>query len=245
MRFLLFTHYAPLAAMGDIAPGERRMGFARPARSGILGLVAAALGMARDHPDQPALERSLLYAVRTDAAGRPFVDYHTAQTPQQRKGLTFATRRAELNAESLNTVLSTREWRSDALYTVALWEREGAAVTLDAVMAALARPRFALYAGRKAGPLGLPLAPRIVEAESLIAAFAADDPPEAQRRLIDQVVRVSRYRMAPAASEIAFDLDAPITPAPDRIEYRRDAVIDRARFQFGERAEGILRLDPR
>jgi CRISPR system Cascade subunit CasD len=245
MRFLLFTYYAPLAAMGDIAPGERRMGFARPARSAILGLVAAALGLARDDPGQPLLEGSFLYAVRTDVVGRPFVDYHTAQTPQQRKGQSYPTRRAELQAESLNTVLSTREWRSDALYTIALWERAGAAVTLDSVKVALGRPRFTLYAGRKAGPLGLPLAPRMVEADSLIAAFAHDELPDAQRTLVDRVVRGSRNRMTSGPSEIAFDLDAPITPPPDRIEHRRDAVTERARFQFGERAEGIfLRFDP-
>ena len=86
MRFLLFTYYAPMMAMGEIAPGERRMAFSRPARSAVLGLVAAALGLRRDDRAHADLERGLGYAVRTDSAGRPFTDYHTAQTPQQRRG---------------------------------------------------------------------------------------------------------------------------------------------------------------
>jgi CRISPR system Cascade subunit CasD len=242
MRFLLFTHYAPLAAMGDIAPGERRMGFARPARSAILGLVAAALGLTRDDPGQAVLERSLYYAVRTDAPGRPFVDYHTAQAPQQRKGLSFATRRAELEAANLNTILSTREWRSDSLYTIALWEKPDAGITLDEIEAALVRPRFTLYAGRKAGPFGLPLAPRIAEAGSLVDVFDRDPLPIPQLAMIDNLRIGSRRRMAGAGVEIAFDLDDRVTPPPTRIERRRDTPLDRVRFQFTERAEGILRL---
>ena len=45
--FLLFTLYAPLAALGEVAVGERRVSAARPARSAILGLLAAALGIER------------------------------------------------------------------------------------------------------------------------------------------------------------------------------------------------------
>ena len=47
MRFLLFTLYAPMGSFGEIAVGERRMSWARPGRSAILGLVAAAQGVDR------------------------------------------------------------------------------------------------------------------------------------------------------------------------------------------------------
>ena len=240
MRFLLFTYYAPMAAMGDIAPGERRMAFSRPARSAMLGLVAAALGLRRDDPGQVHLEEGLGYAVRADSAGRPFTDYHTAQTPQQRRGQVFPTRRDELAAETVNTVLSVREWRSDALYTIALWERAGAAIGLDAIAAALAHPRFVLYAGRKAGPLGLPLSPRLVAADSLLQAFTADQIPAERRRIIDRILRRVRPRGLGPGVEIAFDLDDGVAPDGDHIEMRRDAVMSRSRFQFGERAEGVV-----
>jgi CRISPR system Cascade subunit CasD len=242
MRFLLFSYYPLIGAMGEIAPGERRMAFSRPARSAVLGLIGAALGLRRDDPAHADLEHGLGYAVRTDSPGRPFTDYHTAQTPQQRRGTAFATRRDELAADTLNTVLSVREWRTDALYTIALWERVGAALGLDAVAAALNRPHFVLYAGRKAGPLGLPLAPRFVDAAGVLQAFAADPVPAEQRRIIDRVLQRARPRGSDALTEIAFDLDGGVAAEAEHVETRRDAVVSRARFQFGERREGVVLL---
>ena len=116
-----------MASFGEIAVGERRMSWPRPARSQVLGIVASALGITRvDEQEHVALERALGYGVRTDAPGRPLVDYHTAQTPKARRGQVFKTRRDELQAPQLATVLSTREWRIDSFFTVALWPRPGA-----------------------------------------------------------------------------------------------------------------------
>ena len=42
--FLTFALAAPLAAMGEIAVGERRGSWDRPGRSAVLGLIAAVLG---------------------------------------------------------------------------------------------------------------------------------------------------------------------------------------------------------
>ena len=161
MRFLLFTLYAPMGSYGEIAVGERRMSWARPGRSAVLGLVAAALGIERDDEDAHRnLEAGLYYAVRTDASGRPLIDYHTVQTPKARRGHRFATRREELQSDDLYTVLSRREWRSDACFTISLWARPDGAVDLEEIAGALRRPRLVLYMGRKSAPLGLPLNPR-------------------------------------------------------------------------------------
>ena len=177
MRFLLFTLYAPMGSFGEIAVGERRMSWARPGRSAVLGLVAAASGIERtDEDTHRNLEAGLWYAVRTDAPGRPFIDYHTAQTPKARRGRTFATRREELESDDLNTVLSSREWRSDACFTVSLWPRVEDAVDLDEMAGALRRPRFALYLGRKSAPLGLPLDPAVIEADTFMDAFDRRQP---------------------------------------------------------------------
>ncbi len=242
MQFLLFTLYAPMAAMGDIAPGERRMGFARPARSAILGLVAAALGYERDDPRHAELEDGLNFAVRTDVPGRPFTDYHTAQTPQQRKNAVFATRREELQAEDLNTVLSVREWRSDCLYTIALWPRAAAAMSLEGISDALRRPQFTLYFGRKAGPVALPLSPRLVTAEKLVEALAQDTLEGDRRKIVAYIEDLARSRARRYCVELAFDVHEGITPDPIRIETRRDGVANRGRHQFRERAEGICEV---
>ncbi len=239
MRFLLFTLYAPMGSFGEIAVGERRMSWARPGRSAVLGLVAAAQGIERTNEvAHHNLEAGLYYAVRTDAPGRPLIVYHTAQTPKARRGRIFATRRQELEADDLNTVLSSREWRVDACFTVALWPRLSEAVDLDEIAGALQRPRFALYVGRKSAPLGLPLNPEIIEANTFMEAFEARQPSEEERNIL-QRLRITGV----ATGEIAFDhdaLDTPGVPTEVRIERRRDAVLSRTRWQFADRLEAIV-----
>ena len=236
MRFLLFTLYAPMGAFGETAVGERRMGWARPGRSAVLGLVSAALGLERsDEEGHRNLEAGLYYAVRTDAAGRPFIDYHTAQTPKARKGRRSDTRREELESGDLHTVLSSREWRSDACFSVALWPRRTDAVDLNEIAAALRRPRFTLYLGRKSAPLGLPLNPAILEADTFMEAFTARRPNSEEESILDRI----SPRAGRQAREVAFDHDAPGAPGGARIERRRDAVVSRRRWQFTDRQEGV------
>lgn len=240
MRFLLFTLYAPMASFGEIAVGERRMSWARPGRSAILGLVGAAQGIEReDEAAHGRLEAALHYAVRTESPGRPLVDYHTAQTPKARRGRTFATRRAELESEALNTVLSTREWRTDACFTVALWPRSGRLVDLDKIAECLRFPAFVLYLGRKSAPLSLPLNPAIVEAETFMAAFGAREPTGAERTIL-RATQIDGM----ACGEIACDHDAPGAPVEGRIERRRDSAASRTRWQFADRLERVVFPEP-
>jgi CRISPR-associated Cas5-like protein len=140
---LVFVLHGPVAAFGGVAVGEQRGGQARPARSALLGLLAAALGIDRsDAAAHAAMEHGYGVAVRVDAPGVTFSDYHTAQVPPARRGERHATRRAELDARPLETILSRREYRTDSLFTVALWAREMAPVTLADLATALQQPHF-------------------------------------------------------------------------------------------------------
>jgi len=233
MRFLLFTLYAPMASLGEVAVGEQRMGWTRPARSAVLGLIAAARGIDRtDEAAHQHLEESLHYAVRTEASGRPFTDYHTAQVPSARRRRTFATRRDELRVDRLNTVLSTREWRTDAFFTAAVWPRPGHADDLDGLSQALDAPHYTLYLGRRAAPLGLPLSPIVVDAPSFVEAFAMREPTDVEREILE--------RVGPEETpEIACDYD--VEGLSDvRVERRRDGIASRSRWQFNDRLEAIL-----
>ena len=247
MQFLLFTLYAPMCSLGEIAVGERRMGWTRPGRSAVLGLTAAALGIRRgDDDSHRVLEDGLHYAVRTDAPGRPFIDYHTAQTPAARRGRTYPTRREELGAERINTVLSRREWRSDACFTVALWGRSGGNIELGDIAAALRKPQFALYLGRKSAPLGLPLDPELIEAGTFMDALAlrrpaavteVDDktPGALEARLLERL-----HHNPSVGREIAFDADAPGVRERGYTERRRDGIANRSRWQFQDREERVV-----
>ena len=245
MQFLLFTLYAPMAAFGEIAVGERRMSWSRPGRSAVLGLVAAAQGIDRkDEKAHKKLESSLHFAVRTDAPGRSLIDYQTAQAPPTRKGRRHATRREELQDDRLNTVLSFREWRVDAFHTVALWSCAGADANLAQTAKSLQYPAYVLYLGRKSAPLGLPLRPEVVSADTFLDAFNARVPNREEARILAGLRRVAGTGTGSGSGkEIAFDADVSISLQESHVQWRRDAVASRSRWQFMDRRERILLLN--
>ena len=239
MRFLTFTLYAPMCSLGEIAVGERRMGWSRPGRSAVLGLVAAARGILRtDRAGHDELESGLYYAVSTDAPGRPFVDYHTTQSARAAHGRVFRTRREQLEAPKLHTVLSFREWRSDAMFRVALWLRPGSRLDLGDLSDALRKPSFNLYLGRKSAPLGLPLDPQIVEADDVLGALTA------RKTNLEESALLDRVGGEPGALvQLACDGDAPGVPDGSRMERRRDSVVSRQRWQFADRLERVWEVE--
>ena len=182
-EFLLFTLYSPLAAMGEVAVSGRRPGWERPARSAIIGLVAAALGITRSQKKfHGALESQYGFAIQEDSSGVRMQDFHTTQTPKRVRGhkKEINTRFDELATDSsnLHTVVSHREYCSDAFFTVALWEGASSVNwSLKELMAALKEPVFVLYFGRKACPLGLPTNPAIIKAVDVVKAL--------QSRMVD------------------------------------------------------------
>lgn len=236
-RYLVFTLHASLAAFGAIAVGERRPTWDRPGRSAIFGLIAGALGIDRtDEAAQLALNDGYGVAIRTDAVGRMLTDYHTAQVPPSaRRRLRLPTRAAELAESELETVLTQREYRSDALHLVAIWPRSEAPYTLEELKAALCAPAYAPYVGRKSCPLALPLAPEVVEKDDVLAAFAARAASAAEPEL--------RLRQTLRATSGVVAMDAAAADAQHvlRIEQRRDSLASRKRWQFALRTEAILR----
>jgi len=245
-EFLLFRLYGPMAAWGDIAVGEQRPSAPHPSKSAVLGLVAAALGIRRDQDDaHRALANGYGFAVRVDAVGVPQRDYHTAQIPGSIARLKhLSTRRDEtLDRGNLYTVLSSRDYRCDAMYTPCLWPREGAPYPLSSLVGALKGPRFPLYLGRKSCPLALPLTPAWLTAETLDAALRVYDAqmPEAQRRFIKE-----RYLGQPSPGrDLYWEEDAVMAPGAVRYVHstpRQDIPLSRKRWQFSKRDEHYGRL---
>ncbi len=243
--FLLFSLWAPLAAFGDIAVGERRTGLERPGKSAVLGLVAAALGIDRtDEAAHRALHDGYGFAVRVDAPGTLLTDYHTAQVPPARRGRRWATRRAELAEPELDTVLSWREYRTDVRFTIALWPRQGAPYPPAALAEALGRPAYTLYLGRKACPLGAPPAALIAEAPTLSQALAAYD-----RHWQPRIEPLQRSRPKAVAdpavhADLASDLDLGPGLEVHQRRMRRDDPVSRRRWQFRLREEQVARTVP-
>ena len=233
MQFLVFQLQASLAAWGDVAVGEYRGSRDAPGASALVGLLGAALGVTRDDESaHAALRDGCLFAVGTVASGQLLRDYHTAQVPGRSdlKGRPHRTRRDELSVPKhlLNTILSTRDYRQNAAWAVAVQPLPGAPHSLDALALALREPRFVLYLGRKCCPPAAPLAPQVRDAESahaaLAAYLAAADPPAALRSLA-------------WADGVDAGLPAHLSMP------RKDRLIRRRGWQFGDRTEHLALLN--
>jgi CRISPR system Cascade subunit CasD len=250
MEFLFFRLYAPLASWGEIAVGERRGSWDRPSKSAVLGLVAAALGIERQERERlAALARGYGFGVRVDAPGVPLRDYHTAQSAREsdlrktRRGDPRPmTRKRELSVKARETILSQRDYYADALYTVALWQRDEPPVPLASICDALRKPCFTLYLGRKSCPPALPLSPEIVTIpeRNLVVALAAYRPPEPPglgyplahelNRRHDRAILAWEDDVVPEDSGVTRLLTEPA---------RRDLPGDRLRWHFTVREEQV------
>jgi CRISPR system Cascade subunit CasD len=234
-EYLIFRIYGMMASWGDIAVGEFRPSFDRPSKSAVMGMVAAALGIRRDEEERlRELATGYCMAVRIDAPGILMRDYHTAQVPSSGKGrnkIAFPTRKAELSVpkEDLNTILSSRDYRCDAVYSVCLWSRTASPpYPLTVLKQHLENPVFGLYLGRKSCPLALPLQPQVVRADSLSDALSSAqfyDGPFIARLQSDSDVRIFWEG----------DMDAGF--ASVHTVQRRDDPLSRKRWQFGNRTE--------
>ena len=233
--FLLFQLEAPLSSWGEAAVGEYRPSSERPTQSALIGLLGAALGLERsDEAAHAALRDGYGFATAQlgqHGAGSLLRDYHTVQVPPRSslKGRPQATRRQELALPSrdLSTIVSTRDYRQGAHHLVALQANPSPRWPLELLAQALREPRFVLYLGRKSCPPGAPLWPLVMEAEHALAAT---------RRYHEQLSTLSALPL-PAIESLAFDdaVEAGIAPAMTR--RRKDRLIRREGWQFGDRDE--------
>ncbi|MCU7864708.1 MAG: type I-E CRISPR-associated protein Cas5/CasD [Candidatus Thiodiazotropha sp. (ex Lucinoma borealis)] len=235
--YLLFRLYGSLASWGETAVGEVRSSAPWPGRSAIIGLLAASLGIRRDEEERHrALADGYGVAVCVESSGELLRDYHTTQVPPERRGVRHHTRRDELRSDSLHTILSQRDYRNDALYTVAVWRKtEIADESLETLVQVLEKPHFTLYLGRKSCPLALPLKPQLVQADSLRNAFDLAEFPD--REFLAGL---------PLTNERIFVWEAGRPEGMDALQVnkRRDDLISRKRWQFSERNE-YYRSEPR
>jgi len=177
MDILVFRLYGPMASWGEIAVGESRHSANYPSKSAVLGLLGAAMGIERnDEEKQQQLQQGYALAVELFTAGHLLRDYHTTQVPDSVGKFSYRTRRDELilGKERLGTILSSREYRSDALALVSVRALDGAPFSLLEVHEKLLKPVFHLYLGRKSCPLAAPLNPQLLtDQPNLLAAFKA------------------------------------------------------------------------
>lgn len=245
MSLLVFQLQAPLSAWGDTAVGEFRPSHDYPGISALVGLLGAALGLRReDEAAHAALRDAYGYAVGVQSSGKLLRDYHTAQVPGQAslKKRPHSSRRDELAIprHELNTILSTRDYRQDAGFLVAVQAGDGSPYALETLCSALRRPRFVLYLGRKACPPGAPLHPQLIEASSAEQAF--DEYLVRLTEAIDKLngtARIASLDLPVPLERIAWGEGINVDLAPDLIVTRKDRPLRRKGWQFGDRTEHV------
>lgn len=223
-EFVVFTLVAPMGAFGGPAGHERRGSGGWPARSAILGLVGAALGIRRgDRAGQEALSHWRT-AVSVLSQGPLLRDFHTVQTVPASRIRRPASRAEALGAltPSDNGLITRREYRTDCVYGVALWGREEG----ERLVSALSEPAFVPFLGRKSCPLSAPMAPRRV---------AADGPVEALSQII-----LPPFLKLDAGAPFLIASDEPIG-AGGHVETHWSEPVDREKWHFAARDVHVLR----
>lgn len=143
MPTLLLRLSGPMQSWGTTSRFDERDSQLEPSKSGVLGLICAALGRDRDEPVDDLA--SLKMGVRVDREGLLMRDYQTAT------GVMSAAGKVDLR----RTVISPRYYLSDATFLVGL---EGAdRHFLEQIHGALHAPVWPLALGRKSFPPGEPV----------------------------------------------------------------------------------------
>jgi CRISPR system Cascade subunit CasD len=143
MATLLLRLQGAMQSWGTTSRFDERDTQLEPSKSGVLGLVCAALGRDRHEPLEDLA--ALRMGVRVDHEGMPMRDYQTAT------GVLIATGKSDLR----RTVVSPRYYLSDAAFLVGL---EGAdEALLTCIHAALRAPHWPLALGRKSFAPGMPV----------------------------------------------------------------------------------------
>ena len=244
-EFLVFPLYAPLTSWGDVAIGDLRTAVAHPTRSGVLGLVGAALGVRREAAEkQAALQTRLRVAVASLSDGHLLRDFQTVQSPPKSRISAFErenkrpprTRAEELDCYTSkdHPMVTRRDYFVDTVSLVALWNGVEPGEDLETIDAALRAPTYRLSAGRRSCAIALPLVPVLVNAnhpvEALEDAKAVDPAVFAQlgfERIVD-------FGTRPVVLWEGASTEWSRGRATQEVRYRDDPG-SRLRWQFRER----------
>ncbi len=153
---LLLRLEGPMQSWGYRSRFDYRDTALEPTRSGVIGLICAAMGIAREDEKEILRFEPIRMGVRVDEptywricfpravyqGPRPERDYHTALDVIKADG------------KGTDTVVSHRDYLADASFTVGLQSED--LQLLQDIADALQSPKWPLFLGRKAFPLAVP-----------------------------------------------------------------------------------------
>lgn len=131
MAVLLLRLAGPMQAWGAKSRFTVRNTELAPTKSGVIGMLAAAVGRRRTDPIEDLL--ALRFGVRKDQPGSVIRDFHTARTLDGKDSMP----------------LSNRYYLADAVFLAGI---EGDQALVEGIDEALRQPAFPLYLGRRSCP---------------------------------------------------------------------------------------------
>ncbi len=221
MSTLLLRLAAPLQAWGTESKYNTRTTNREPSKSGVIGLLAAALGCKRDDDAALAELGKLRFGVRVDREGEFMVDYQTVFGNIMKK------------TDKPQGIITYRHYLADAVFLAGL-ESDDIAY-LRELSEALDDPVFPLFLGRRSCPPTLPLNLGIRDCG--LEKALRDEPWQISEKAKNQWARWHEgsnphlrivYEPGPGEKPLAFLKDMPLTfnPLHRQYGYRGYTVID-------------------
>lgn len=203
----------PLQSWGERAHWSVRDTAPEPTKSGVVGLLACALGLNTDD-DLRQLAQQIRLGVRCDQPGTRLVDYHTVGGGYAYPALLTAQGKPKLSSGRPHTEQTWRSYLCDASFLVAV---QAAPDLIVELAAAVQDPRWPIYLGRKSCPPSRPLFEGVGDYLSL------------QESLADWPWRKAN------PDQTTAQVRAVIECRPGKGVRRRDEILSRSRRTFGPR----------
>lgn len=154
MNGLLLRLAGPLQSWSTHSRFNDRDTHTAPTRSGLIGLIASALGYPRHRP--PGDLTDLSFTLRIDQPGTPLSDFHTAGGGLPARA-TIVTGEGKRRPAGKGTLTSHRHYLAGAAFTLAVTAPEDTGDLIDRCAHALAHPTWPPFLGRRSCPPAGPL----------------------------------------------------------------------------------------
>jgi len=206
MSTLLLRLAAPMQSWGVDSKFDTRNTEREPTKSGVLGLLAAALGIRRDDTEALKALNELRYGVRIDREGKLLCDFHTAHEEEFWKP----------SHDGRYSHVTYRYYLCDAEFICGLESDDEE--LLKGYEYALKHPAFPLFLGRRSCPPTLPLVLGIRDVD-LDTALRMEPlligNPDANLRIVEEADRSDR------TAGLSKDVPVSFSPLRREFSYRR------------------------
>ena len=138
MRIIALRLEGMLQSWGEDSKWDERSTSSVPTKSGIVGLIAACLGIDRDDPFIIHISQIIKIAVRVDRKGTLLSDFHTVASNK----MIVAS-----GGKQSRTIVSHRQYLQDASFVVLITSADQQ--LMDSIAKAVNDPKWIPYLGRK------------------------------------------------------------------------------------------------